>query len=60
VGELADLVGDAAQALHAGLAELVPSVTSWRDGVVFSDGESPSNAGRGNPIRKLRRWLTSW
>jgi len=60
VGELADLVGDAAQALHAGLAELVPSVTSWRDGVVFSDGESPSNADRGDPIRKLRRWLASW
>ena len=60
VGELADLVGDAAQALHAGLAELVPSVTSSRDGVVFSDGESPSNADRGDPIRKLRRWLASW
>ena len=60
VGELADLVGDAAQALHAGLAELVPGVTSSRDGVVFSDGESPSNADRGDPIRKLRRWLASW
>jgi UDP:flavonoid glycosyltransferase YjiC (YdhE family) len=60
VGELADLVGDAAQALHAGLADLLPSVTSWRDGVVFSDRESPSDADRGDPIRKLRRWLASW
>jgi len=60
VAELSDLVGDAAQALQAGLAELLPSVTSWRDGVVFSDGESPSNADPGDPIRKLRRWLASW
>jgi hypothetical protein len=57
--ELSDLAGDAARALQAGLAELLPSVTPWRDGVVFSDREGPPNADRGDPIRKLRRWLAS-
>jgi hypothetical protein len=28
-------------------------------GVVFSDGDEPSSADNGGPVRKLRRWLAS-
>jgi hypothetical protein len=59
LGELGELVGDAAQALHAGLAELLPSPRSGHHGVLFSDGDAPSSGDRGGPVRKLRRWLTS-
>jgi sterol 3beta-glucosyltransferase len=58
--DLGDLIGDAAQALQAGLAELLPKVAPWRDGVVFSDGDERPSADRGGPVRKLRRWLASW
>jgi UDP:flavonoid glycosyltransferase YjiC (YdhE family) len=45
-GEIGELLGDAAGALHAGLAEVIPQlVPQWR-GVVSSDGDErePSNA----------------
>jgi UDP:flavonoid glycosyltransferase YjiC (YdhE family) len=57
VGELADLIGDAANALHAGLAELLPGAAPRRAGVVFSDEAERSDADDGAPVRKLRRWL---
>jgi sterol 3beta-glucosyltransferase len=60
VAELGDLVTDAAHALEAGVAELLPSGKPGQGGVVFSDREEPSSVDRGGPIRKLRRWLTSW
>lgn len=59
VGELGELIGDAAQALQAGLAELLPRVKLGHHGVVFSDGDEPSSADDGGPVRKLRRWLAS-
>jgi hypothetical protein len=59
VAELGELIGDAAQALQAGLAELLPRVKPGH-GVVFSDGDEPSSTGIGGPVRKLRRWLGSW
>lgn len=60
VAELGELVGDAAQALQAGLAELLPRVKPGRRGVVFSDGGEPPGAGSDGPVRKLRRWLASF
>jgi sterol 3beta-glucosyltransferase len=57
VADLGELIGDAAHALQAGLAELVPSAKRRPEGVVFSDkGESAGTGGEG-PVRKLRRWL---
>ena len=55
LGALGELVGDAALALQAGLAELLPKMGAGHHGVVFSDGEGPSPADRGGPVRKLRR-----
>jgi len=52
-------MGDAALALQAGLAELLPSLGSGHHGIPFSDGDEPSRADRGGLVRKLRRWLTS-
>ena len=58
--ELGELMGDAALALQAGLAELLPKVGSGRRGVLFSDdGDEPARADDGGPVRKLRRWLAS-
>jgi hypothetical protein len=60
VAELGELIGDAAQALQAGLAEVLPRVKLGHHGVVFSDGDEPSSAAdNGGPVRKLRRWLAS-
>jgi hypothetical protein len=58
--ELSDIVGDAAQALQAGLAEIWPSITLGRGGVVFTDGDEREGTSIGGPVRKLRRWLGSW
>ncbi len=53
-------MGDAALALQAGLAELLPKVGAGRRGVLFSDdGDEPARADGGGPVRKLRRWLAS-
>lgn len=57
INELGGLIADAAQALHAGLAELLPTTAARRDGVVFTDEERPANAERSGPIYKLRRLL---
>jgi len=57
--ELGELMGDAALALQAGLAELLPSLGSGHHRIPFSDGDEPSRADRGGLVRKLRRWLTS-
>lgn len=58
--ELGELVGDAALALQAGLAELLPKVGPGRRGVLFSDDDGePARGDRGGPVRKLRRWLAS-
>ena len=64
VADLGELIADSAQALQAGLAELLPSVRSKPQGVVFSDGGAsgpgePASAGGDGPgpVRKLRRWL---
>ena len=57
--ELGELIGDAAQALQAGLAELLPTVKRGHHGVTFSDGAEPSSADTGGPVRKVRRWLAS-
>jgi UDP:flavonoid glycosyltransferase YjiC (YdhE family) len=57
--ELGELIGDAAQALQAGLAELLPQVRSGHQGVVFSDRDEPASGDWGAPVRKLRRWLAS-
>jgi UDP:flavonoid glycosyltransferase YjiC (YdhE family) len=58
--ELGELMGDAAVALQAGLAELLPKVGAGRRGVLFSDdGDEPARTDRGGPVRKLRRWLAS-
>ena len=57
--ELGEVMGDAALALQAGLAELLPNVGARRRGVLFSDdGDEPARTDRGGPVRKLRRWLT--
>jgi UDP:flavonoid glycosyltransferase YjiC (YdhE family) len=60
VAEVGDLVGDAARALQTGLAELFPGAAVRRGGVIFSDGGEPSTTDWGEPVRKLRRWLSSW
>jgi hypothetical protein len=52
-------MSDAAHALGAGVAELLPSGKPGHDGVVFSDGDEPSSVHSGGPVRKLRRWLAS-
>jgi sterol 3beta-glucosyltransferase len=59
VAELGELMSDAAHALGAGVAELLPSGNPGHDGVVFSDGDEPSSIDSGGPVRKLRRWLAS-
>ncbi len=59
VAELGDVIGAAAQAVQAGLAELLPRGIPGRLGVVFSDGDKPSSADNEGPVRKLRRWLAS-
>ncbi len=55
VAELGELIGDAAQALQAGLAELLPRMRSGHHGVVFSDGDEAPSADSAGPVRKLRR-----
>ena len=55
--DLGELIGDAAQALQAGLAELLPSVKPKLQGVVFSDTEDPAKHEGAGPVRKLRSWL---
>jgi hypothetical protein len=57
--ELGELIGDAAHALQAGLAELLPMVKRGHHGVAFSDGAEPSSVDSGGPVRKVRRWLAS-
>jgi sterol 3beta-glucosyltransferase len=59
VAELGEVIGDAAQAVQAGLAELLPRGIPGRHGVVFSDGDKASSADNEGPVRKLRRWLAS-
>lgn len=56
VAELGELVGDAAQALQAGFAELLPRRTDpGKRGVVLGDRDEPSSAADNGPVRKLRR-----
>jgi UDP:flavonoid glycosyltransferase YjiC (YdhE family) len=55
--EIVDLVSDAAQALRAGLEELMPNRAPRRRGVVFGDTESPHDTESDGPVRKLKRWL---
>jgi sterol 3beta-glucosyltransferase len=57
IADLGELIGDAAHALQAGLAELVPSAKRRPEGVVFSDKDESASTGREGPVRKLRRWL---
>jgi hypothetical protein len=57
VADLGELIGDAAHALQAGLAELVPGAKRRPEGVVFSDKDESASPGREGPVRKLRRWL---
>ena len=59
MSDLGELVADSAEALQAGMAELLPSVKSKLQGVIFSDKEGPASgeAEPGGPVRKLRRWL---
>jgi len=57
--ELGELMGDAALAFQAGLAELLPRMGAAHHGVLFSDADEPAPADRGGPVRKLRRWLAS-
>jgi len=59
VAELGEVIGDAAQAVQAGLAELLPRGIPSRHGVIFSGGDTPSSADNEGPVRKLRRWLAS-
>ena len=59
LGEMGEMMGDAALALQAGLAELLPRIGAGNHGVLFSDGGEPSPADGGGPVRKLRRWLAS-
>lgn len=55
VGELGELIGDAAQALQAGLAELVPGRTNpGPHGEGPSDRKEPSTAEDDGPARRLR------
>lgn len=55
VTELGELVSDAAQALQAGLVELLPRVRSGHRGVVFGDRHEAPSPDLGEPARKLRR-----
>jgi hypothetical protein len=55
--ELGELIGDAAQALQAGLADLLPKLTPGLHEVALSD--EPPSADDEGPVRKLRRWLAS-
>jgi len=57
VADLGELIGDAAHALQAGVAELLPSAKRRPEGVVFSDEDESASTGRDGPVRKLRRWL---
>jgi UDP:flavonoid glycosyltransferase YjiC (YdhE family) len=57
--ELGELISDGAQALQAGLSELLPRVKRGHHGVIFSDDNGPSSADSGGPVRKFRRWLAS-
>ena len=59
MSDLGELVADSAEALQAGMAELLPSVRSKLQGVIFSDKDGPASgeAEPGGPVRKLRRWL---
>ena len=57
VADLGALIGDAAHALQAGVAELLPGAKRRQQGVVFSDREESASTGRGGPVRKLWRWL---
>jgi len=59
LARLRDSSVTAAQAVQAGLAELLPRGIPGRHGVVFSDGDTPSSADDEGPVRKLRRWLAS-
>lgn len=52
VGELGELIGDAAQALQAGLAELLPRVKPARHGVTLGDPDESAGSGNGEPDRK--------
>jgi hypothetical protein len=55
VAELGELIGDAAQALQVGLAELLPRRTDpGRQGVVLDDRDEPSSKAGDGPARKLR------
>ena len=56
VAELGELIGDAAQALQAGLAELLPQRTNpGKHGVILSDRDDPSRDDGDGPARKRRR-----
>ena len=57
LADAAELIGDAAHALQAGLAELLPAVKPRQQGVVFSDRDESARTGHESPVRKLRRWL---
>jgi UDP:flavonoid glycosyltransferase YjiC (YdhE family) len=57
VADFGEVIGDAAHALQAGLAELVPRAKRRPEGVVFSDKDESASTGREGPVRKLRRWL---
>jgi len=57
VADLGELIGDAAHALQAAVAELLPSAKRRPEGVVFSDEDESASTGREGPVRKLRRWL---
>jgi hypothetical protein len=57
--ELGELIGDVAQALQAGLAELLPTVKGGHHGVAFSDSATPAGTETAGPVRKVRRWLAS-
>jgi hypothetical protein len=57
LADVGELIGDAAYALGAGLAELLPSAKPRQQGVVFSDGDESTSTGHEGPVRKLRRWL---
>jgi sterol 3beta-glucosyltransferase len=58
VADLGELIGDAAEVLQAGLAELLPGSKSRPQGVVFSEKAEPAAADDAGPVRKLRRWLS--
>jgi hypothetical protein len=57
--EVADLIGDAARALQAGLEEIMPRRAPARQGVIFSDADQSPDDETDGPARKLQRWLGS-